>query len=451
MDRGLNTTPLATGPGTGTVNFLFAIFMSLYPGFLVGNGFYNPSGASMRATVIVALLFLIVSFLALSALLMLPSKIDAIFGPRPTLRLTETFLIVSIGLCADTGFSARTVAAGAAVLLLLIPERVRGIRTVDARFWAMFAVGAAMAAGPIFAHAKPSIDVFHVLESGGRMLASGQNPYAHAIPVAGETVPSLFTYFPAALLFTLPGALAGDPRIMTLAGIVGAALLLRLLLRNRDTDAARLLPLFLLFNPSLLSVIDNAWLEPAILFFGALSLVLMASGRRIPAGIALAGFVAVKQLLLPMLAFFARSGNKGFRIALWAAAATALLCAPFLIWAPKHFIDNTFLFYIMPGAVKGHVPPMHLSQTLNTVYHAYSGRDLSGAVRWGAAGAIFIVALWRQPKGVYGALLAGTVFLLGLGIMSTFAFMNYYNMIQGLLVLCAAAAVCEKDGNPLLS
>jgi hypothetical protein len=183
-------------------------------------------------------------------------------------------------------------------------------------------------------------DMLPLLAAAGRELLAGRDPYALYQLTHGAAVP--LTYLPGMVAAYLPAALLGlDPRLLSLAYTLGAALLLY---RKARAGAAAYLAIFLL-SPYLIYR-HEIYLAPCWLLL-ALAWLLLA--RRRPAALAACcGLLALTSQLLAIpaaaMAVFVwrRDGRRaGLRFAAIAAAVCALPLAPFVLADPVSFARGT--------------------------------------------------------------------------------------------------------------
>ncbi|HEX8463247.1 MAG TPA: hypothetical protein VF627_01395, partial [Abditibacterium sp.] len=126
-------------------------------------------------------------------------------------------------------------------------------------------------------HVRNDVQIF--IEESARLLSAGKNPYSVKMPnVMGADLPFYYQgatdkdgnlpfgypYLPLSLFWSLPGYWLGDPRLMHVAALIGAAGLLAYARPSTTSQLAA--TLFLLF-PSSVFVLIMSWIEPVAIFF----------------------------------------------------------------------------------------------------------------------------------------------------------------------------------------
>jgi hypothetical protein len=226
----------------------------------------------------------------------------------------------------------------------------------------------------IYTRPVPPIDTWYFQQAGARLFSQGRNPYTAAFDIPyppwqinvfyGPGVVEngrlmSYAYPPLNLLVQLPFFLIlGDIRYSILLGVILSALFMRALAPRRHRAFAEMAALFLVFEPTTLFVVRQAWTEPIVLAFW--SAALLATKRALPvsntgapnnspwvAGIALGLLAAIKQysliMLIPALLPTAmlKRPSRQILIALTCVSITIL---PFLLWNPHEFLRDVAFY-----------------------------------------------------------------------------------------------------------
>lgn len=355
-----------------------------------------------------------------------------------------------------TGYRlALTSMAAATVAMLVASTRVRWLMTPVLLAAFLVAGGWLLRASP-----EPHIDVFVYERHGAQALLAGRNPYAMTFPniygtgaysaygvglVAGDRLLFGFPYPPLSLwLTTLGEALAGDPRYAQLAAMALAAGLM--VLTNGGWVSAGAAALFLL-SPAGFYVVEQAWTEPLLVLFFAVSVVCaLHRPRALPFALGL--LVVTKQyavLLLPLLPLLVPTKTllrRGFlvRMALSAAVVTVPIA---LIDLPAFVHSTVALQFRQPFR------PDSVSYLVLWTQRGYSPPSAMWAFL--AAAAAIALVLWRAPRTPAGFAAASAAVFLVFFAFNKQAFTNYYYFVIGVLCVAAAAARLPELNRPRLS
>jgi hypothetical protein len=260
---------------------------------------------------------------------------------------------------------ARVAAAGYAAGAIVAWALSRRGASLRARWWVAAAVFAAVAVGPLIAHAGARAggdgpvavksDVL-VVEDAAAALLGGRNPYVvtyddGAIAAWPEATKEHFPYLAGTLMFGAPRAIVGpaawtDPRIVALA--VALAVTASSLARSAARPGGRLLAFqVLLVLASGAPLVFTSGKEVPVLALTLWSLVALDRGRFVVAGVAAGLAAAAHQLAwagLPLLAI-AAPDRVSRRVAIAAATVTMLgVVAPFLLLDARAFIADAVTY-----------------------------------------------------------------------------------------------------------
>jgi len=306
---------------------------------------------------------------------------------------------------------------------------------------------------------SPAIDVWDLQQGAVAGLLRGENPYALAYanrygagtPLLSPAVLSpdgtlilAFPYPPLTVLVGLAGAPVGDVRwVHVLLMVLSAAGIGWL---GGWTRRAELAATFLLFQPSAIFLVEQAWTEPIVLAcLVGLSLSIArldpTGDRRAPvlAGVAAGLALAAKQytplLLVPLLgAVPARGRLRALAVAAGVALAVNL---PFAAWDPHALWRGLVTFHVAQ-------PFRPDSLSLAAALHR-AGVSMPAWPGFAAAGAVVAVA-WRLTRGVAGALAVASLAWLVFLLLAKQAFANYY--LLAVALLCAAAVAPAPGATP---
>ncbi|HEY5145604.1 MAG TPA: hypothetical protein VII82_02510 [Polyangiaceae bacterium] len=334
--------------------------------------------------------------------------------------------------------SALTVGLVASYAVDLWGARPVGPRLASVRRWALLALAAALGAWLIRASPAPAIDVWQIHQQGADALVHGRSAYGEGVIASEDTrsharVIAVYMYPPLNLVLTSAGyALTGETRWAQLAAMLAGGALMWLVAHRASGRAAfaDLLVACLLFHPRGLFVLEQAWGEPLALPFLAGFALTVSSGRFRTAAVLAGLLVAMKQhfiLYLPALALVPGIGLSGALIALGVAIATYV---PFAVATPAGLFAAVVLHHL------GN--PFREDSLSVTATLARFGWRLPSWVGMVAALATY-GALPRIPRTVGALLLASSLTFLVFFALGRQAFCNYYYLLDGTLLVAAAA------------
>jgi hypothetical protein len=298
---------------------------------------------------------------------------------------------------------------------------------------------------------RAMIDVWEVMQSGGKELAHGLNPYATRIPSAEAAgryfgnPPSTYVYPPSVLLLTLPAVRwAGDVRYMYIIADLAAAILLILIGRrlrggSRMSRYAEIAAVLVMFHPLSFA---KAWNDLIIVPF--LCGYVLASLKN-PYGwiqAVLAGFtVSIKQYLAFLVPLLAVRLEKR-RLLLVSFAAAVATAVPFLVWNPVALFKSVVVFHF-------NTPFRDDGMTLGAFLHHVFGIGIPASA--GAVAALLLAAaacLFTPRRGLAGTMVWTAAIYLALFFGSSYAFPNYYQFVMGVLLIGALLTLSERNSRP---
>jgi hypothetical protein len=348
------------------------------------------------------------------------------------------------------------VAAAAAIGFLFVPIRwKKTVAACAASSFILIAVAVPLTS-PI-----PKIDVYFFQAEAARALLDGANPYRMEFTnVYGHSVfypsglPDSFPYPPLSIVLAVAGVLVGDIRWPLIACHLGAAFLLFRTgrLRALCADEAALLSLFFLFIPHGPFVLEQAWTEPSVVFAIGLFSYFLARRQEGAALLSAGAALALKQtaiLLLPLVWALLKHRVKGRGLLLLFAPSVASY-GIFTLWDFEALWNNVVRFHL--------ATPVRLDAlTYSALLHRLEGSALppwlTGVVLpAGAAVGVWSLRRFGRDEQVDAAAVAvffaaTSLAYLGTFLFSKHAFMNYYYLLQYLIlssVLWARAAERQR-------
>lgn len=295
----------------------------------------------------------------------------------------------------------------------------------------------------IQASPNPFIDVFVIDSLAVDHLLTGLNPYSGNYPDiyqgAYGYAPS-FTYWPAYLLSSVPGRLAGDVRLTNLAAIVICGWGIYFLSRRNggSRSEAYLLTLALAAFPVGLFILEQAWVDPILCACAVLIAVALQDKRWGLAAIIAGITIATKQygmlIAFPTLVYFVRTQGwrEGFKTSCITGLVSLLLLVPFLIWDGLAFYKATIALLI-------EIPNRADSLSIPALIHFFTGSWPPGVLLLLIyvcllLGSGFYLLVVKQPNVAHWAF-AVTFVHAGIFLAGKQAFCNYYYLLAILILL----------------
>lgn len=290
---------------------------------------------------------------------------------------------------------------------------------------------------------NPFIDVFVIDSLAVDHLLAGINPYVNNYPDiyqgAYGYAPS-FTYWPAYLLTSVFGRLAGDVRLTNLAALIICGWGIYFLSRRNggSRSEAYLLGLALAAFPVGLFILEQAWVDPILCACAVLLAVAMQEKRWMLAAIIAGATVATKQygmlITFPALVYLLRirGWKEGFILACIAGVVSLLFLVPFLIWDAATFYKATVSILI-------EIPNRPDSLSLPALLHFFTKAWPPGilllliyiCLLLGGGAYLLVV---KEPQIIHWAF-AVTFVHAGIFLAGKQAFCNYYYLLAILILL----------------
>ena len=294
---------------------------------------------------------------------------------------------------------------------------------------------------------EPRIDVYVFLTDGARALLHGTNPYSIDFPniygpeetaqyygpgvVQNGRLAFGFPYPPLLLLTAVPGYLLGDVRLSSAIAVaaVGAWLLWR-----SSSPAGRRAAVLLMCLPGMPSLFAGAWVEPVVVALLAVVVLAARRERWLAAAVALGLLFVSKQyflVALPSLWLLRHHATRARMLAFVGTGALATL--PFVAWDPRSWWTSVVtLQFQQPFRPDSTSIVAELTRT-------FGGTDptWAGPVSLVAGFAVAVVLARTLRPGVAEFSLALALCLATTFLLSKQAFLNYYLVCAGALVLAA--------------
>lgn len=420
----------------------------------IDNGFYTPIAVSLIGVALASAWAAMLAPVALARVIPDRDTVVAallflgVEGQLVTLLRAPIGMYFAAPLPVDhpgfvIGLIVAAMTAGLAVLGGRVGRRIAAI--------ALLAVATGLGALTYRASPDPHIDVVTVHDAAYEALARGESPYSISFKdiyggsgafypdgmVKDGVVQYGFPYPPLSLAMTWPGHRAGDFRYSELAAWIGAALCL--IVAGRGSAVAVLAAAVVLFTPRAFFGLEQAWTDPLAALWLAGAVAFAASGRLLPAAIAVGLAAATKQhavVAVPLLILLVPRGWQArVRLVVASGIAAALALTPALA-DPSGFLRSAVLVQVRENL-------RYDSLSLAVTYATAVGRPLPGAVYALVVLGAIALAAWRAPRTP-----AGFATALGAVLLTTFtfgkkAFCNYY--LFALVALALAIAVRRSD------
>ncbi|MEP6776584.1 MAG: hypothetical protein ABJA50_13395, partial [Chloroflexota bacterium] len=315
-------------------------------------------------------------------------------------------------------------------------------------FWLFLAVHAALTV--VSLRATPAaIDVQVFLHDGAVGLLHGHNPYSMTYPdiystrltklfygpevVSAGRITYGFPYLPAILFVAIPGQLLGDVRYSQLIAMLVTALVLRQLATDRVGRAAAILSVV---APMSILMLYGAWTEPALVALLACLVLALERRRHAFLAVLLGLFLVSKQyvvVVIPVLWLIRQWLTR--RVILIGLGLATAVTVPFFLIDPPAFWGAIVEFQL--------VQPFRadsLSLLVSSVNRFGWPPPWTYAVLPLAGGGLTAIALAFRAPRTPAAFAAGVgLTLLVTILLSKQAFMNYYFLVSGALLISVVA------------
>jgi hypothetical protein len=301
------------------------------------------------------------------------------------------------------------------------------------------------------------IDVEVFLSHGAQALLEGRNPYSLTFPdiysaeesaryygadvVEGGRILYGFPYPPPSLLWAVPGHLFSDVRLSALIALA----ILAVVFHGRGHSASgRALAVAVLVMPATMQVLAGSWIEPSIVALLGLTVWALQRRHLAPAAVLLGVLLVSKQYMLVALpCLWILRPYVTRRLALIVVGTGAAAVLPFLLVNPTAFWRAVVHWqFVQPLRTDA------LSLLVSSVNQfGWPSPSTYGVLPLSAGLVVSIAFAWRaQPTPAMFALGVGLA-LLATVLLSKQAFVNYYFLVGGAL-LVAAWGVADPTRTP---
>ncbi|NNM46349.1 hypothetical protein [Knoellia koreensis] len=298
------------------------------------------------------------------------------------------------------------------------------------------------------------IDVLVFLNEGSHRMVSGIDPYLPGYPNIYDprVSPQLYgpgivgpdnrltvglPYMPVTLVATVPAYLLGDARFAAVALILAAS---ALMFWSGPVNA-RPAAILLAYAPGLGQMVLNGWTETMIVAGFAFAVVAARCRRWLLAAALLGVAFASKQyfvVAVPCL-WLLRPYATRQRIAAF-VTVPLVVTLPFLLWHPRAFWRSIVEFQLLQPLREDSLSFL----TWSVSEFGWSGFTAAAPLSLGAGVACAAVLAWRSRPGADTFLLATGVSLFVTTALSKQAFLNYYFLVGGLLLLSGWARAAAR-------
>ena len=293
-----------------------------------------------------------------------------------------------------------------------------------------------------------------ITEEAARALIDGRNPYQATYidgPLAARPLPTKthFVYLPGSLAFGLPRALDGNGLLadarwwFALCFLAALWLALR---RSRAELAGRLrIAQVAAVLPTGALLMATGGDDLPVLGLTLLALVLV-NDRPGWAGLVAGAAAAIKQTAWPLIPFLVTASPDRPKTASGLAAVVVVAVAPFFLWDPAAFVEDTIKFPLGLGDGASAAGTNTLG---SLIAHLPGGSVLSVAVFAGAVAATGGWLLWRRPwPGADGAARCAAILWLVALVLAPAARFGYVVYPINLLVWSLAQKTRDRGGVP---
>ena|GEM_PF-725351 len=428
-------------PQMGTVSTglgLLTAYVCLVVGVSLNYGFYSPTG----------LLLVIVSFGLVASCFVWVLRDQAFDRRAPQTPAFAVALIVLLcaGLPGSPGLYLTSsvyrslyhwwlVILGIAVALVYLVPRPELRRIRRPVVLAAVIVAFAFRIWMPIASPAPKIDVFSNSQESAQHLLQGKNPYTTPVSAVyqQQTGQRVYTdgyaYLPGTLyLQSASYWLTGDVRYAyVLAELIVAFSLWRLVRVRWDPSIGELTVLLFLYNPKALFVLEQSWVDPLILMFFALFLVLRAYRRPLLASASFGAMVVLKEYMV--VAFFQwLIIERDWKRILTALVVGTAILVPFTGPLVRYFTARGGFYSGSGGS------PDSLT-IFSWVYRTFGlmPPPASALVAGLVLAAVTIVAQWGRPS-LRGFTIGLTMTFLGMFLAGTSSVCNWYYLVAGFLI-----------------
>lgn len=433
------------------VCYLLVCYLLIVFGYIFSAGFYFLPG----------LIFLLISWI--TCLLFYRRKIPDILTDinlgtlLPVVLIAFVALGVSMygGLYQTNVLGLMTLGRFLSMLALLVsfaylikPGQMKSISFLIIRkFWVLFFLAFALRVLMIVSSPSPFIDVFGIQKIAPRAILEGNNPYSLVYRFSWQKVPlDVYSYGPFDIFLNFPAVLLfGDPRVMQIIAEMGVAVIIYLIGKKiefvtKNNQELEIFSLIFLFNPRALFIIEQAWIDPIVVFLIFLfAYFLFVQKKNYLAFFILGLAIATKQyciILLPFLFFGGYKKLKYFLVLIFPIMLTSL---PFLLWNAHDFIRDVVFFNLTIQTSR------YDSLSVNTLFHNILGRDLPTILVLILNLSVLLFLLRFLKKNAFSITFASGIFIFTIYLFYRLAFIHYYYFAGSLVYLSIVLLIFEES------
>lgn len=294
----------------------------------------------------------------------------------------------------------------------------------------------------IFASPNPKIDVYFLIKEAPKFLLNGINPYSiRYTQIYPQVTPDYYTYLPLSIILFLPFTyLFHDPRFFYL--LVYLIIISLIIKTVHDKTIRELYIILILFQPLSLLVLEQGYLDIALVGFLTFSFYLLKLKKEKLASLFLGIAITFKQSAIFTLPFFWPYLSFPFLI-----IPSILTITPFLLWNFKDFWYDTVYYLFNMDVIR--TDKIIFSQNVLTLILKITGFRLSSIPLYPLLATITIYWVIRKlrPLSLNSLPYNLAVFFLGFHLFATQAYINYFFLIANLLILSQVFRYNETNNN----
>jgi len=368
-------------------------------------------------------------------------------------------VLLAIGLVMTAGFLAQTIADVASLAWFAVILGYAFLGIAGSLHWGrrlslwkcvfpFFLTAHTIMTVALLRSSPAHIDVQLYLNDGVIWLFHGHNPYSMTIPniyrspftemfygpnvVINGRVPYGFPYLPVALFLAIPGYLLGDVRYSQLIAMLVTVLVLR---RIASDGIGRAIAILAVAAPASIPMLTGAWVEPGLVALLACLVLALERQRHNLIALFLGLFLASKQYVvvaIPVIWILQRSATR--RVILLGFGIAGAVIVPFFLVDPAEFWRTIVAIRLPP------LRPDSLSLLVSSVNtFGWPPTWTYGVLPLVGGGLTAVLIALRAPR-TPAAFAAGVgLSLLVTILLSKQAFMNYYFLVSGALLIAAVA------------
>lgn len=425
-------------------NFLILSFILFTCGYIFSNGFYHIGELFILLLIFVFLLIFYFKPQFLSKT-NIPANSDSLnLLLKVILVLNIAILGGRLGDSAQTNWMLfsllnRILAAIALVIGCSFFTDKMPKALTKMRFPILIIIAVLIRVFAIISAPNPTIDVFHLLKDGPKMLSTLENPYKLEYPAPyGVYNPTIiFVYGPLTpFIFYLSDTILNDPRYtLVVFDILSAFLIYKIGKRTKVAQNILLLVVSIfLFHPLFPFMTEQAWVEPVIFSFLLFSIYLhIKNPRSMLSSLPMGALLAIKLVyILPLLVFLKNQKAK-FGHYLILVLIPVLISLPFLIIDKDLFLRRTLFD---SGAIQSYPRLTNSSLNVSAVLLKYFHIVISAPVV-GILSLLFaLVLVSKKTKTINSSTLSLFLAFFFMFMIAPYVVLNYFAFLGNILLVC---------------